>query len=99
MPPWLRVREFFAIHVIVVLSTVAFILLTHLFEGGARKSPWYVTVIGIPGCIGFPCVFAAPGRALFLLFLGISRDRRLWWFAFGHLVLTVVQASAWYFCN
>lgn len=99
MPRWMRVREFFVVHIVAALSTGVLSILTQFFQGGPMVRPWYVTAVGIPAFLGIPCMFAAPGRALFLLYLGVSRDRHLLWFAFGHFVLTVVQALAWYLCR
>ena len=99
MPRWMRVREFFVIHVVATGFIIAFVFIAQIVACKPMTRAWYVDVVMFPAFIGLLCALAAPGRALFLIFLGFSRDRRLLWFAFGHLVLTAVQVSSWYFCK
>lgn len=92
LPRWLRIREFFVVHAVVVSSTAENSIVSHVFDGGPSTQPWFVWVLGIAVMLGLPFLISGPARGLYLLYLGFH-DRHLLWFAFGHFFLTVLQVA------
>lgn len=95
LPRWLRIREFFVVHFVVALSTVAATFVSHVFDGRPTTRPWFVWVLEIAAMLGLPFLLSGPGRGLFLVYLGF-RDRRLLWFGYGHLFLTGMQVAGFF---
>ena len=92
-----EIRTFLVIHIIAAASAGLTAILAPYFDPNPVNRPWYYLILGLLALLGVPCMFAGPGRGLFLLYVGAKRDRRLLLIAVLHFLLTGVQVAAIYF--